>query len=358
MKCPHCQKEIPNYAQTREYCKEESSANQLQTTNNSSPGTLELPGQASLLATLPDKELQWAYYASIFLRLFGLLLYVIAIIPVFVVGMIGIIDGCMSLWQDFIWSCLIPFSCSIVLYAIGYVMRNIRTKTTRIILQGLALLSLASYSYACYELFKEEPLAYYIPMIVLLTFCGWLWRLNRKMKLLFGENAPSHEQIAYAWSCRKRHLDLDAASLPAPRHPGRLDKTFVVASWLWLPLVVLAIVETTFPSLWKKNAMEELAIQATANTQPDHDAQVQPKKTLEEIRGEEITWDDLSAIVYRETGIFGPTEEFFLSLEDPAVVHAFGSGGGFGCIGMVYLSDEDMHSLINSILPSLTMIEK
>ncbi|MBP5640311.1 MAG: zinc ribbon domain-containing protein [Victivallales bacterium] len=261
MKCPHCQTEIPEDAHMCGYCGKKLPEPRQQA--SSSPchrAQGDLPEQVSVLATLPDKGLQKVYYGSLFLQGMGLLQYGIAFTLLVVLAILIFVminDNELSLHDILIWS--ISFLSIFVLFAIGYVMRNIRIRLTRIIIRVLALFAIASSGYLLFVVFKEEGAIASTFFLVPLAIWGITW-LACGIHPLFGGNSPSHEQISHVWLRRKKHLDLDTAC-PPPRHPSRIDKVFLLASWIWLPLAVLTTLAIMIPSYWGQRDNEELLLE-------------------------------------------------------------------------------------------------
>ena len=160
MKCPHCQTEMQDDAHRCENRGTEEVAKQRDASNGQAPASQTLVGPMALLAGLPDRELQKAYYGSFYLQLVGLLPYIVAFVPLAIrlfFEYVHISDGMVNdlSWHEQIRPWLICFLWLDIVFVIGYAIRNIRMNMIRIILQVLALIVIGTSCYFLLCLFKE-----------------------------------------------------------------------------------------------------------------------------------------------------------------------------------------------------------
>ena len=263
MKCPHCQKEIPDNAQACIYCCKDipqdvphnATASIEQPSNEATPLNKpdSLPDNLSAIWSLPDAELASAYHSSVVLRRIGMIMYLLPLL--FILPCVFSPKMIMACFFLFVF--YVPF-----LYPTAYVLRNVRSLKAQKRLSHIAVFSaicggitIAIFFVLVLMNAVQSPYrAGYIAGSMLFVVIGVILVLyahrHIKNKSIFSDNPFSHAELKYVVDNRKSSLD--GKEYPAKYTYGKLAKT----AMFFCPLIYLlaislnyACVEEMFSSL-------------------------------------------------------------------------------------------------------------
>ncbi len=276
MKCPYCQKEIPDNAQACIHCWKDipqevhnnamESIETKQPPNEATPLNKpdSLPDNLSAIWSLPDAELASAYHSSVVLRRIGMIMYLLPLL--FILPFIFSPKMIMASLLLFVF--YVPF-----LYPTAYVLRNVRSLKAQKRLSHIAVFSaicggitIAIYFVmvlmnAVNNAYRAGYIAGGMLFVVISVILVLYVHRHIKNMVIFSDNPFSHAELKYVLDSRKQS-DLGSKEYPAKYTYGKLARTamfFCPLMYLLALSLNFAFVEELFPSLQggKSNISQE-----------------------------------------------------------------------------------------------------
>ena len=198
--------------------KQETLAAEVNVTGNEEAKTMEqsslnLPPNVAAFAELPLEEQKRIYTLSLYLMQAGILhyffgfLYLFILIPGLIKSLSGNVIGGNQVFVLLMFAFFI-----LLLFALGYMVRNLRSKSAQIMIKIYAILGCLGSIGTIMDGLKGNIIACIIAVILLIIFI--IIFKATLCKEIFSKTALSHKQLKYIYKCKKNGETIEADKLP------------------------------------------------------------------------------------------------------------------------------------------------